>query len=157
MSVAAPTAKGIGRSLRAYHAPGRAALLDGFHRRFLDPGDLAFDVGAHVGDRAASFRRLGARVVVRKIAVQKTEKRRLVEVDRKMITTDAESVIDDPSVDIVIELIGGDDPALGYMTRALDAKRHVVTANKLLLAKHGDAIFSLAEKQGVDVYYEAAV
>jgi len=56
-------AKGIGRSLRIYHAPGRAAALDAFHRRFLAPGDLAFDVGAHVGDRAASFRRLGARVV----------------------------------------------------------------------------------------------
>ena len=63
MSVAAPGAKGIGRSLRTYHAPGRAALLDGFHRRFLGPGDLAFDIGAHVGDRAASFRRLGAKVV----------------------------------------------------------------------------------------------
>lgn len=60
---AATAAKGIGRSLRAYHAPGRAALLDAFHRRFVDPGDLAFDVGAHVGDRTASFRRLGARVV----------------------------------------------------------------------------------------------
>ena len=59
----APVAKGIGRSLRTYHAPGRAGLLDAFYRRFLDPGDLAFDVGAHVGDRAASFRRLGARVV----------------------------------------------------------------------------------------------
>lgn len=65
MSAAATTAgaKGIGRSLRIYHAPGRAAALDAFHRRFLEPGDLAFDVGAHVGDRAASFRRLGARVV----------------------------------------------------------------------------------------------
>ncbi len=60
---ATAAAKGIGRSLRTYHAPGRAALLDAFHRRFLGPGDLAFDVGAHVGDRAASFRRLGASVV----------------------------------------------------------------------------------------------
>ena len=46
-----------------YYAPGRAAALDAFHRRFLGPGDLAFDIGAHVGDRTASFRRLGARVV----------------------------------------------------------------------------------------------
>lgn len=57
-------AKAIGRSLRTYFAPGRARLLDGFHARFVGPGDLAFDIGAHVGDRAASFRRLGARVVV---------------------------------------------------------------------------------------------
>ena len=53
----------FGRSLRLYHAPDRRAALDEFHARFLGPGDLAFDVGAHVGDRAASFRRLGARVV----------------------------------------------------------------------------------------------
>lgn len=57
------TSRAIGRSLRIYYAPGRAARLDAFHRRFLGPGDLAFDIGAHVGDRTASFRRLGARVV----------------------------------------------------------------------------------------------
>jgi FkbM family methyltransferase len=61
--VKAATARAIGRSLRTYYPPGRAAALDGFHRRFLVPGELAFDVGAHVGDRTASFRRLGARVV----------------------------------------------------------------------------------------------
>jgi FkbM family methyltransferase len=53
----------IGRSLRTYYAPGRAAALDRFHRRFIDPGDLGFDIGAHVGDRTASWRRIGARVV----------------------------------------------------------------------------------------------
>ncbi|MBK1657449.1 FkbM family methyltransferase [Paracraurococcus ruber] len=57
------SARAIGRSLRIYYPPGRAAGLDAFHRRFLGPGDLAFDVGAHVGDRTASFRRIGARVV----------------------------------------------------------------------------------------------
>jgi FkbM family methyltransferase len=57
------SARAIGRSLRIYHPPGRGAALDAFHRRFLGPGELAFDVGAHVGDRTASFRRIGARVV----------------------------------------------------------------------------------------------
>jgi FkbM family methyltransferase len=57
------SAAAVGKSLRTYYAPGRAAALDAFHARFLGPGDLAFDIGAHVGDRAASFRRLGARVV----------------------------------------------------------------------------------------------
>lgn len=56
-------AAAIGRSLRLYHAPARRPALDHFHRRFLALGDLAFDVGCHVGDRAASFLRLGARVV----------------------------------------------------------------------------------------------
>jgi len=57
------SARAIARSLRLYHDPSRRPALDAFHRRFLDPGDLAFDVGAHVGDRAASFLRVGARVV----------------------------------------------------------------------------------------------
>ncbi len=56
-------AAAIGRSLRLYHAPERQPVLDDFYRRFLGPGDLAFDVGCHVGDRAASFSRIGARVV----------------------------------------------------------------------------------------------
>ncbi len=56
-------AKAIGASLRTYYAPGRAAVLDAFYARFVGPGDLAFDVGTHVGDRSAAFRRLGARVV----------------------------------------------------------------------------------------------
>jgi FkbM family methyltransferase len=56
-------AAAIGHSLRTYYAPGRADALDAFHTRFLGPGELGFDVGAHVGDRTASFRRLGARAV----------------------------------------------------------------------------------------------
>jgi FkbM family methyltransferase len=56
-------AAAIARSLAIYHAPHRAGLLDAFHARFLGSGDLGFDIGAHVGDRAASFLRLGARVV----------------------------------------------------------------------------------------------
>jgi FkbM family methyltransferase len=53
----------IAASLRTYYAPGRAAMLDAFLGRFLGPGELGFDAGAHVGDRSASFRRLGARAV----------------------------------------------------------------------------------------------
>jgi len=56
-------AAAIGRSLRVYHDPARRPALDAFHRRFMAPGDLTFDVGCHVGDRAASFLRIGARVV----------------------------------------------------------------------------------------------
>ena len=56
-------ARAIGRSLRIYHAPERRPVLDAFYARFLRPGDLAFDIGTHVGDRSASFCRLGARVV----------------------------------------------------------------------------------------------
>ena len=58
-----PQARAVGRSLRIYHAAARRPVLDGFYARFIRPGGLAFDIGAHVGDRAASFCRLGARVV----------------------------------------------------------------------------------------------
>jgi FkbM family methyltransferase len=58
-----PEARAIGHSLRVYYAPGRAAALDAFYSRFLARGELGFDIGAHVGDRSASFRRLGARAV----------------------------------------------------------------------------------------------
>jgi homoserine dehydrogenase len=101
--------------------------------------------------------RLGAKVVVKKIAVREAEKRRLVEVDKKLITTSAQAVIDDPGVEIVIELIGGEDPAREYVRSALERKKSVVTANKLLLAMHGDELFDLAERTGRDIYYEAAV
>jgi FkbM family methyltransferase len=57
------SAAAIRTSLRTYYTPGRAEALDAFHARFLGPGELGFDVGAHVGDRTASFRRLGARAV----------------------------------------------------------------------------------------------
>ncbi|WP_083747732.1 FkbM family methyltransferase [Teichococcus deserti] len=59
----APESAAIGRSLRIYYAPGRGAELDRFLSRFLGQGELGFDIGAHVGDRTASFRRLGARAV----------------------------------------------------------------------------------------------
>lgn len=58
-----PQARAVGRSLRIYHPAARRPVLDGFYARFIRPGGLAFDIGAHVGDRAASFCRLGARVV----------------------------------------------------------------------------------------------
>jgi len=83
----------VSRSLRTYHAPGRAAALDGFYCRFLGAGDLAFDVGAHVGDRMLSFRRLGARVV----AVE--PQRALGRVLRLLLRGD-------PDVALVSQLIG---------------------------------------------------
>ena len=74
-------------------------------------------------------------IPVRSLAnVSWSEKRRLVEVDKSLITTSAKDVIDDPNVEIVIELIGGEDPAREYVRRSLEHKKSVVTANKLLLA-----------------------
>src|SRR4051812_30343453 len=89
--------------------------------------------------------RIGASLEVKRIAVRATEKQRLVDVDRGRITTDVESVLDDPNVQIVVELVGGEEAARGFVLGAIARKKHVVTANKALLAAHGDEIFAAAE------------
>jgi homoserine dehydrogenase len=73
------------------------------------------------------------------------------------LTTDPEVVIDRPDVDIVVELIGGIEPAKSYVLRAIANGKHVVTANKALLARHGNEIFAAAQKAGVMVAFEGAV
>jgi len=73
------------------------------------------------------------------------------------LTTDPEAVIDRSHVDIIVELIGGIEPAKSYVLRAIANGKHVVTANKALLARHGNEIFAAAQKAGVMVAFEAAV
>jgi homoserine dehydrogenase len=79
------------------------------------------------------------------------------ELDRARLTTDPEAVLGDPSIDVVIEVMGGVAPARGYVERALDAKRSVVTANKMLLALHGPALVDRAIANGVDLAFEGSV
>ncbi|MFN0250718.1 MAG: homoserine dehydrogenase [Kofleriaceae bacterium] len=107
---------------------------------------------------AAIEARLGARIVVRAIAVRDPDKvNRVVDVDRALLTTDVEAAIARDDVDIVCELIGGTTQARDAVLSAIARKRHVVTANKALLAEHWTEVFAAAEAQNVDVYYEAAV
>ncbi len=106
---------------------------------------------------AAIEARLGARLKVRAIAVRAFDKRRRVEVDASLLTTDIEGTLARPDVDIVCELIGGTTDARTAVMTAIGHGRHVVTANKALLAEHGREVFAAAETAGVDVYYEAAV
>lgn len=110
-------------------------------------------------DNAAAIgARLGGRLVVRAIAVREpVGKKRLVDVDPALLTADVHAAIDRPDVDIVCELMGGDGLAKDAVMAAIAAGKHVVTANKLLLARHGTEVFAAAERHGVDVYYEAAV
>ncbi len=67
------------------------------------------------------------------------------------------SVVDDPEVEVVVELIGGEQPAHDYIARALRNGKHVVTANKEVLAKHGPALLDLASQRGVNLFFEASV
>jgi homoserine dehydrogenase len=74
-----------------------------------------------------------------------------------VLTQRAEDVIQDPDIDIVMELIGGIEPAKTFILKALQGGKHVVTANKALLALHGDEIFRAAQRSGVDVSFEGSV
>jgi len=101
--------------------------------------------------------RLGARPVLRKIADLDITSDRGVEVDKSILTTDAAAVIDDPGIDIIVELIGGCGIALDFVRKALSAGKAVVTANKKLLAEHGTELYELADKNNVDLCFEASV
>ena len=72
-----------------------------------------------------------------------------MEVESGVLTTNADEVLDHPDIDVVVELIGGYEPARSFILKAIKNKKHVVTANKALLAKHGDEVFSAAEKNNV--------
>ncbi len=101
--------------------------------------------------------RLGASLALKWIADLDLERDREVVVDTGLLTTDSEMVIDDPEVDIVVELIGGYEPAKSFILKAIENGKHIVTANKALLAAHGDEIFSTASQKGVEVGFEASV
>ncbi len=103
-------------------------------------------------------RRAGREVVISHAAAKEYDAgaiQGLDQVDR--ITDDGFAVVNDPDVEIVIELIGGYSPAKDLVLQAIENKKHVVTANKALIAVHGNEIFSAAQEQGVTVAFEAAV
>ena len=79
------------------------------------------------------------------------------EVPAKLLTTDAKELINNPNVDIIVEVIGGIEPAYSFIKSALENRKHVVTANKALMASRGGALLELAQNKGVDLYFEASV
>ncbi len=101
--------------------------------------------------------RLGASLDLKWIADLDLETDRGVAVEKSILTTDAEVPINDPEVDVIVELIGGYEPAKSFILKAVENGKHVVTANKALLAAHGDEIFSAAAQNGVEVGFEASV
>jgi len=117
-------------------------------------------VGAQVAHRLLTHRtehasRIGAELDVVGIAVRSLESKRSVDLPPELLTTDAESLV--VGADIVVELIGGIEPAKTLIIRALESGADVITANKALLAAHGPELFDAADKVGAQLYYEAAV
>lgn len=102
-------------------------------------------------------RRAGRNIEVVAAAARDLDKQRPIDVNGIRLTDDPFSVVDDPSIEIVVELIGGIDPARGLVLRALDNGKDVVTANKALIALHGNEVFARAQAQGLTVAFEAAV
>jgi homoserine dehydrogenase len=105
------------------------------------------------GDQIAA--RLGARLELGPVAVRSLDRARAVDLDQ--VTTDPRAVVDDPAVDIVVEVMGGVDPARELITAALERGASVVTANKELIASVGAELAATAERAGVRLEYEAAV
>ncbi|HTE18201.1 MAG TPA: homoserine dehydrogenase [Armatimonadota bacterium] len=106
---------------------------------------------------AAIERQLGARLFVKKIAVRDVHKQRPVDVPHSVYTDDASEVLDDPEIQIIAELVGGVDPASDYLARALKNGKHVVSANKELIAKNGHQLLTAAAERNLDFFFEGAV
>jgi homoserine dehydrogenase len=102
-------------------------------------------------------KRLGATLAVEQIAVRDPSRKRAEIVPMELLTDDPFAVARNPNVDIVVEVMGGIEPAEQVLREALERGKQVVTANKALLAEKGDALFDLARQKGLDLYFEAAV
>src|SRR5256885_6153744 len=119
-------------------------------------------VGSQVADRMLSWgpqlsRRAGVELCLRKVLVRDVGKRRSIEISPDLLTVEANDILDDPAIEVVIEVAGGDEPMRSYVERAIQAGKHVITANKVVMAKHGPELLDQAAQKNVDVYFEAAV
>lgn len=102
-------------------------------------------------------RQVGATLVVRRAAVRDLSKPRTVDLPPGILTNDVDALLADPTIDIVVEVIGGEEPAGTFIRKALAAGKHVVTANKELMAKAGPELLADAHQRGLDIMFEASV
>src|SRR5262245_15481940 len=101
--------------------------------------------------------RAGRPLVLRRVVVRDPHKARTVNLPRELLSTDFETVLGDPSIDVAVELVGGTDWARRAVLALLAAGKHVVTANKALLAHHGAEVFDAARKHDRAIAFEASV
>jgi len=101
--------------------------------------------------------RVGATLNLRRVADIDLKTDRGIRFDDGVFISDAYKIVDDPDIDIIVEMIGGEGVAMDLILRAIDNNKQVVTANKALLANHGNSIFEAAAKRGVDLAFEASV
>ncbi len=111
-------------------------------------------------DKAAVLaEQVGCPIILRKVKVLAADLDRpqAKEMDRQLFTTDTDDFFTNPDIDIVVEAIGGENPALEYLKRAISSGKHVVTSNKEVIAKHGADLLALAQQHEVGLHYEASV
>jgi len=101
--------------------------------------------------------KVGTGIVLKRIADRDIIRDRGVVVDPGVLTTDVNDIFDDPEISVVIELVGGYEPAKSFVLKAIEKGKHIVTANKALLALHGEDIYAAAARKNVEVQFEAAV
>lgn len=101
--------------------------------------------------------RVGREVSLRRVLVRDRSRQRDVQVPADLFTTNAEDILDDPEIDILVEVMGGSDPASFYFRRALESGKHIVTANKEVMAKDGAELLALARANQVSLLFEASV
>src|SRR5438477_2978674 len=109
-------------------------------------------------ENASAIRqKIGAELRIKRICVRDAHKPRPEWIDRALLTTDPSLVLDDPEIDVVAELMGGIEPAREYISRAIGNGKHIVTANKELLAKHGHQLLIDAAERRLDFNFEGSV
>lgn len=102
-------------------------------------------------------RHAGRPVTLRRVLVRDPRRPRTVQLPEGLLTGDADDILDAPDIAVVVEVMGGEEPARTYLERAIRAGKHVVTANKEVIAKHGSHLLELARSAGVDLRFEASV
>lgn len=121
-------------------------------------GNIGAGVVRLLQENAAVIRgKVGTGIVLKKIADLDITTDRGVTVTPGVLTTSVNDIFDDPEISVVIELVGGYEPAKTFVLKAIEKGKHIVTANKALLALHGEEIYSAAARKGVEVQFEAAV
>lgn len=101
--------------------------------------------------------KISTQIIIKKICDADIVSKRNVSVDKSLLSKNVSDILDDPQIDAVVELIGGIHPAKEFICEALKKGKHVITANKALLAQHGRELFALAQDCGKSIYFEASV
>lgn len=121
-------------------------------------GNVGVGVVKILRDKKTFLRdKMGLEINIRKICDKDILTKRSINIDKNLLTREVKEVIDDPQIDIVVELIGGKHPAKEYIIDALKKGKNIVTANKALLAEDGRELFTFAFDRGKNIYFEASV